>query len=650
MDKVPGNDPWRRKGLQQPQASLAATYSMGARVPAADEAIVSWPYRGYRRGQKEASKALAATVRDGGVFALSAPTGFGKTAVIVYGLLEAGVEKAAILVRTRNEIAPVVRELQRFGVDSYVFLYSARRMCPLMAAEALAPEDFWENCRLLRLRGECSYYEALERVDPELVAATVRGSASPFEAVRLLQGLGVCPFFALKLLIGSARFIIATYPYVFRPDIFETVMEPLGYEDLVIVVDEAHSLLNIQSLLEARLTLSDIENAINEINEYGLPSQLAEHLAKLREAIKKAKPAASGLRRADQGMVEDIAREPDVWQDAAEEVRLAKLREALDSGTGLRVRVALARVAQFALTAAREDTGVYLFEERGRTGVTAVPLDPCSATREPLNLAKAVVLSSGTLPRPRLLEKALCIERKRLTYYDVELLHGPVYAPESRIVIVAAELTSRYTQRSPGLYRLYAQYVLETYRVLRRSLLAVYPSYEFMSSVVSSIKGLARHEPLRMVIEEPGTDIDSVVEAIRAGKSLIHAVAGGKLVEGVEYRSAGGQQLVTGVFIAGVPYPQPDDYLQDRLEALARRTGDPSLRRELYEEEAVIRVKQAVGRVQRGPEDRALIVLGDVRYLRRRLRERLRLRYNRVAYSLYDYQGLVATAAQKLDL
>ena len=617
---------------------------------AADQATAPWPYRSYRRGQREASKALAATVRDGGVFALSAPTGFGKTAVIVHGLLEAGVEKAAIVVRTRNEIAPVIRELERFGVDSYVFLYSARRMCPLMATEALAPEDFWENCRLLRLRGECSYYEALERVDPELVAAALRGTASPFEAARLLQGLGVCPFFALKLLIGSARFIVATYPYIFRPDIFETVMEPLSYEDLVIVVDEAHSLLNIQSLLEARLSLHDIESAIQEVNEYGLPSQLAEALAKLRNAIQGARPKGSGLHRVDASIVEELSKEPDVWQDAAEEVRVAKLREALDSEAGLRVRVALAKVAQFSLTAARGDTGVYLFEERSRVGITAIPLDPCSATREPLNLAKAVVLSSGTLPPPRVIEKALCIERKRLTYYDVELLHGPVYAPESRVVIVAAELTSRYTQRSPSLYRLYAHYILETYRSLRRSLLVVYPSYEFMSSVISSLKGLARHEPLHMVVEEPGTEIDSVVEAVRSKKSLVHAVAGGKLVEGVEYRTPSGDQLVTAVFVAGVPYPQPDDYLQDRLEAITKRTGDPSLRRDLYEEEAVIRVKQAIGRVQRSPEDRALIVLGDIRYLRKRLRERLRLRYNKVAYSLYDYQSLVAAAAQKLDL
>jgi DNA excision repair protein ERCC-2 len=610
-----------------------------------------WPYQGYRRGQREAAEALASTVRGGGVFALSAPTGFGKTAVIIHGLLAAGVERVAYLVRTRNEILPVIRELKRFGVEDYVFLYSARRMCPLMGGEGLPPEDFWENCRLLRLRGECSYYASLERVEPDMAASVVRSAETPFEATRLLAGLGICPFFALRLLVGQASFIVATYPYVFRPDIFETVLEPLSYEDLVLVVDEAHSLLEAQSLLEARLSLQDLEAAARELEEYGLPDEMRERLLELwRLARKQVGHSGEGLRRAPREKLLEVLGEPGLWEDAADEIRSAKLREALESGSSPRVRVALAKVASFAASLAQEGYGAYYYTERGRSGLTALPLEPCTVTREPLGRARAVVLSSGTLPPPRLLSEALCIERKRLTFYDVEVLHGPVYSHDTRVVIVAAELTSRYTARSPSLYQLYASYLLETYRATRLSVLAVYPSYEFMNSVVSALTGLARHEPLRNIVEEPGADIDPVLERLRQGRALLHAVAGGKLAEGVEFRSKNGKNLIGTVFVAGVPYPQPDDYLRDRLEALARRTRDPYLGRELYGQLAVTRVRQAIGRVQRTPSDTALIILGDVRYLRRSLREKLRLGYNAVAYSLYDYRSIVQKAAEKLGV
>ena len=613
-----------------------------------------WPYQGFRRGQREAAEALAETVSRGGVFALSAPTGFGKTAVVVYGLLSAGVERVLYLVRTRNEIAPVMRELRRFNVREAIFLYSARRMCPLLSRDALSVEDFWENCRLLRLRGGCDYYLNLQRLDNGILRSVIERSETPFEAARMLSSLGFCPFFALKTAIGESRFIVATYPYLFRPDIFATTFDPLGYEDLVVVVDEAHSLLHASSLMEARLAASDVDSAIREVEEHALASDLSERLSMLKRLIEEESRAAAsgilgGLRRVGLEKVREILGDPQVWEDAAAEVRAAKLREALEEGSGLRVKVALSRVASLAALAHQEGTGAYIFQERQR-GLTVLPLEPCSVTREPLNRSRAAVLASGTMPPQRLLRDVLCIE-KPLASYDVELLHGPLYPREARIVIIAAEPTSRYTSRSPAMYSAYARYILETYRATRKAVLAVYPSYEFMRSVVSALQGAAGHEPLHQAAEEPGSDIDQVLRALSDRRHLlIHAVAGGKLVEGVEFR-IGGENLLGTVFVAGVPYPQPDDYLRDSLAAIAEKAGDPGIERELYEAEAVIRVRQAVGRAQRDPRrDRALIVLADTRYLRRGLRRKLRLGAGYPAFTFAEYASLVRAAAEKLGV
>ncbi len=612
-----------------------------------------WPYQGFRRGQREAAEALAETVSRGGVFALSAPTGFGKTAVVVHGLLSAGVDRVLYLVRTRNEIVPVMRELRRFNVREALFLYSARRMCPLLSRDALSVEDFWENCRLLRLRGGCDYYLNLQRLDSGILRSVIERSETPFEAVRMLSSLGFCPFFALKTAIGESRFIVATYPYLFRPDIFATTFDPLGYEDLVVVVDEAHSLLHASSLMEARLSVNDVGSAIREVEEHALPSDLSERLSMLKKLIEEESRAASsllgGLRRVSLERVREILGDPQLWEDAAAEVRAAKLREALEEGGGLRVKVALSRVASLAALAQQDGTGAYVFQERQR-GLAVLPLEPCSVTREPLNRSRAAVLASGTMPSQRLLRGVLCIE-KPLVSYDVELLHGPLYSPETRIVLVAAELTSRYTSRSPAMYSAYARYILETYRATRKAVLAVYPSYEFMRSVVSALQGAAGHEPLHQAAEEPGSDIDQVLRALSDRRHLlIHAVAGGKLVEGVEFR-IGGENLLGTVFVAGVPYPQPDDYLRDSLAAIAEKAGDPGIERELYEAEAVIRVRQAVGRAQRDPRrDRALIVLADTRYLRRGLRRKLRLGAVHPAFTLAEYASMVQAAAEKLGV
>ena len=604
-----------------------------------------WPYREARRGQLEAARSLAEAVRRGHVFALSAPTGFGKTATIVYGLLLAGVEKAVYVVRTRNEIVPVIRELSRFGVEDYVFLYSARRMCPLLSGEGLSTEDFWETCRLLRLRGECSYYRGLERVDAELVAAVVRRAASPFEAVRLLSGSGVCPFFALKFLIGGSRFIVATYPYVFRKDIFLSALEPLDYGDFVLVVDEAHSLLSAHSLAEASLPLHDIDAALGEVEKYGLPSGLAEALEELKRLVLRAAPPSDGLRRLGRERVAEILGDLGVWGDAAYEVRVEKLREALDAGGSPRVRVALTRVEEAARAAASKGYQAYVAREGRRVSLVLLPLDPCVVAEEPLNAARAVVLASGTLPPEKYLRDTLCI-RKPMVFYDVEILHGPVMPPGSRYVVVTAELTSRYSARSPSMYRLYAEYIAATHHAAHGVTLAVYPSYDFMASVVAALRPLLGEE--KLVVEERTTSYDEVAEAAAGGDVVVNAVAGGKLSEGVEFLDESGRSLITKVFIAGVPYPQPDDYLEDQLASFSKRLGREEARRYVYDVTASIKVRQAVGRAQRGPGDKAIIVLGDVRFLRKTLRTLIRLPIHETVYTLSEHVEALKRASEKL--
>jgi hypothetical protein len=53
-----------------------------------------------------------------------------------------------------------------------------------------------------------------------------RGYPLP-RALRMLRDmakhLNVCPFFTMMMLMGEAKFVIATYPYVFRMDIAEEI-------------------------------------------------------------------------------------------------------------------------------------------------------------------------------------------------------------------------------------------------------------------------------------------------------------------------------------------------------------------------------------------------------------------------------------------
>ncbi|MEM2406805.1 MAG: hypothetical protein QXM26_05020, partial [Sulfolobales archaeon] len=64
-----------------------------------------FPYANLRKGQLEVANFIRS--RLGGYLAVKAPTGYGKTVVALVGHVGSG--RVLYVVRTRNEIAPVVR-------------------------------------------------------------------------------------------------------------------------------------------------------------------------------------------------------------------------------------------------------------------------------------------------------------------------------------------------------------------------------------------------------------------------------------------------------------------------------------------------------------------------------------------------------------
>lgn len=603
---------------------------------------IKFPYESFRRGQREVAEAVRKAVESRHLLALQAPTGFGKTAAVIYGLLLADADRVLYVVRTRNEIAPVTKELERFGVR-YTFLYSARRMCPLLrrssGEEAPSIDEFWENCKLARLKGICNYFNSLSEIDKETITNIIReGEGDPFKTVKLLIGYGLCPFFALKSMIDDVKFVVATYPYLFKHRIFESVFEPHEYNDFHIVVDEAHSLMEAHTMVEEKLRVKDIEVALREIKEYTPDYEGAiEALKRLLNHVRGLK-AGDRLRRVDKTLVVEILGDPQNWVDVATEIRLKKVKHALEEAPEqtTRVKVATARIAAFAEALMQEESHLYVSIEKSEKTLHVLPCTPCVVVGEPLSRAKSAILMSGTLPPASYIRDVLCV-RKQVSVYDVEMFHGIVHSQKQYYTIVLTDVSSKYTSRTKEMFDRYAKYLKTTYELTKGVILAVYPSYEFMHSIVSRLP-----QDYNMIIEGKETTISEVREiALSSKRLLINAVAGGKLSEGIELVSDRGESLIKVVFVAGVPYPQPDDLLLDFMEWLEAKVGKDDTKYYAYTITAAVRVRQALGRAIRGPSDKALYVLGDRRFFYQRLRSLLKIKYNRVAHSVDDYRSVL---------
>ncbi|NPA97027.1 MAG: ATP-dependent DNA helicase [Crenarchaeota archaeon] len=593
------------------------------------------PYERPRRGQAEAIEELVRSFASGSRrVALQAFTGFGKTAVALSAalkLLERGcVDRVVYCVRTRNELDPVIRELRRFGIDDYALLFSARRMCPLALDSDIDAHSFWLTCSTLRQLGKCPYYRRLSSEAGYVREVLARCSSHSEVPKAVSDALGVCPFFAMLEIARVSRFIVCTYPYVFKERIWRSILrDALAEYRKLLIVDEAHNLLSFGSLMGEEIGFDTLGSALRELRELGMDSsEAASFIKALARSVERCGRRRGWIKLAIDRPSEELAK---LLKDVITEVRL---RLSLAPEEAMRRGSSLPQILSFVEASSRE--GFSIYANPSERTIAALPLDP-RVVDSVLSRFDLVLAMSGTLyPRP---VRSLLSSGRGIEYLDVEEL-GAENPLATRVAWIALSfVTSRYSSRGSAMYSRYASIVESARRLLGSGVaLFVYPSYEFMSSVLRRARALDSC----FVAEDRRTTIELVERTAKAcSYAEIHAVAGGKITEGVEVVE-GGRSLIRLVSIMGVPYPQPDDYLEDLKASFRDFASVDSF--ELIESLAMIRVLQSVGRSVRSESDYCVVLLADSRFLKPSLLRGLRLGKLAVARSSAELETFLKHA------
>ncbi|MEL9991361.1 MAG: ATP-dependent DNA helicase [Thermoproteus sp.] len=546
-----------------------------------------FPYDQFRPFQRELASAILDGFRSGKIALVNAPTGLGKTSAALAAALTYAKEvdaRVLYLVRTKNEMLQPLKELARLrarGVEvKYAFLRNKQDMCCYRELRGLPYAEFLAECRYLRALGKCKYYPPKPFEPGEAL--------SPRAFVKAACEAGTCAYEAAKALALWADVVVATYFYAFSP----RAEQWADLQRAVLVVDEAHSLLDsVASINSVVVTEGEVRRARADAERYGL-QEAAATLYKAQRGLRELRPGPISI-----GDVLSLFDEPSAIEKAAVEA----VKRRIDEGST--PYTPLVAVSEFVKTLRGAGRYLVLVEESEEgLRLRAVPYDVSRIVANVLSSAKAAALISGSLPVD-LFAKAVPLPRP-YRVFDVPL--DSYIGAENFVAVVDRSVTSKYTSRGEEMYRALARRIAVAVAASPGGVLVVFPSYDLLKAVR---RYLSFNIPL--YVEARDTDLEEVE---LSSKFAVFAVAGGKLAEGVEYVRSG-KNLLSTVVVVGVPYPERDYYLDKRVEELSPGLGPEGAWSAVYLYNAVVKVRQAVGRLFRSPGDRGALVFLDYRFL-----------------------------------
>ena len=576
--------------------------------------------------------------------------------------LEADYEECTVkrentfeLVETEREIALKKQEM-RSANENYK---SSKDSALIALRDALAKELDVSEKKIRELRDRsCNYLYEVLRSDSESfrkwLFADVR---SPEEVNEYAFQQGMCGYELLKRELKHADLVICNYHHVLNADIFTTVLNWLEKEpqDVIAIFDEAH---NIESAARSHssLTITEhtLEKAIAEIegNIDQMPDGGAHNLFKIlydviretytsrfkfgeRERVGKHwydMRISDPYERNDMisGKFMRIARDAGFGDDVAIQKTLSEASEfgsMLDNNYRDQYKKGLSKVlkrSHIRYVADFLSSYLILSNNLNYYPILNVRRDPNDEiygrielfTCIPKNVTEplfgslfSAILMSATLQPFDMVKSTLGINRQ-----TCEIVYATSF-PEDKRLTIAVSVPPLFAKSRDD---------QQTQQVLEEVLFDAVENTQgnviifFQSSFEARryFKKLESQFELPVFLDEVGVSSQEVREEFfgigeRGGKAILVSYLWGTLSEGIDYRDGRGRTVI----IVGVGYPALNDRMNAVESAYDHVFGYGAGWDYAVQVPTIRKIRQAMGRVVRSPDDHGARILLDGRFL-----------------------------------
>ncbi len=567
---------------------------------------LSFPFP-YRKGQKELAADVYRTILRKKNLFIQAPTGTGKTITTLFPAVKAVGEELGdkIFYLTAKTItAAVAKEtLDLFYQNGYraktVQITAKEKLC-LMDETACNPDA-------------CPYAKGhFDRVNDAVYQLLHQGDVfTREELLAQAKTHRVCPF---ELCLDTASWvdnIICDYNYVFDPTVYLKRFFAEGVRgDYLFLIDEAHNLVERgREMYSASLYKEEFLSVKKLVKKRSL--KLAKELQKCNEILLGYKRECEQFQYHENISAFVFA----LLRLASEyEVFLQKNREFDGRDEVLELYY---KVRGFLDTSERLDENyvIYSQHEGERFQIKLYCVDPSKNLQERLDKGKSTIFFSATLLPIQYYKSLLSTKTDNYAVYA-----ETVFRPQQQLLLIASDVTSRYTRRGEQEYARMADYIYQTGMQKKGNYIVFFPSYKMMDDVYEQFLGMNTAQ-MDCIVQKSGmkeADREEFLAqfAVERSRTMIaFCVMGGIFGEGIDLK----QEQLIGAMIVGTGLPQVGNEREILKQFYDQRSGcgfDYA-----YRYPGMNKVLQAAGRVIRTVSDVGVIELLDERFLLREYRE-----------------------------
>ena len=261
-----------------------------------------------------------------------------------------------------------------------------------------------------------------------------------------------------------------------------------------------------------------------------------------------------------------------------------------------------------------ESDRIYLdYDEERKFRIKIQCMDPSGCLKEVMERVQSTIFFSATLLPIRCYKEQLGGEKE-----DAAVYAKSVFLPEQRKVMIARDVTTKYTRRGAAEYEKIAAYIDSFISAKEGNYLLFFPSYRFMDEIVTRLPNRENQKILVQMPEMREREREEFLEAFseETDKSVIGCcVMGGIFSEGIDLK----EECLIGAVVVGTGIPMVCHERELFKDYYEEKKGDGFSYAYLYP--AVNKVFQAGGRVIRTINDKGAILLLDERFMQKQYQD-----------------------------